>query len=68
MKKQLLDILAEYIKKNPDVSFYRALHNIGVNTNTKDNCFYDEDEEVLKRVLKKTKSKPKKGLRKLFNL
>jgi hypothetical protein len=62
--KQILELLGEYLKKNPDIRFCQALHALNINETKniysghngedveeciKDN-YYNTDEKVLERI------------------
>lgn len=47
--RELLKLISEYIKKNPDIRFGQALVNVGLIERPND-IFYIESEEHLKKV------------------
>ena len=59
--REILDMIADYLQKNPDIRFGQALHNLGVNEfinkeNPEDGMYLlrdiynDSDGMVLKRM------------------
>lgn len=66
---KILDIISEYILKNPDQRFGQILFNLNITNSEKDSIelrdiYYDSNEEILKRIKKRVKELNKKIIKK----
>ena len=49
---EVLNILVDYLKQNPDIRFFQALYNVGIMDSKNVDRFYEEPSETLSRMKK----------------
>ena len=49
---EVLNILVDYLKQNPDIRFFQALYNVGIMDSKNVDRFYEEPSETLKKKKK----------------
>ena len=49
---EVLNILVDYLKYNPDIRFFQALYNVGIMDSKNVDRFYEEPSETLSRMKK----------------
>ena len=49
---EVLNILVDYLKQNPDIRFFQALYNVGIMDSKNVDRFYEEPYETLSRMKK----------------
>ena len=47
----IVNIINDYMKQNPDIRFFQALYNLGIMDNKNIDRFYEEPGETLARMM-----------------
>ena len=47
----IVNIINDYMKQNPDIRFFQALYNLGIMDNKNIDRFYEEPGETLTRMM-----------------
>lgn len=47
----IVNIINDYMKQNPDIRFFQALYNLGIMDNKNIDRFYEEPCETLTRMM-----------------
>lgn len=47
----IVNIINDYMKQNPDIRFFQALYNLGIMDNKNIDRFYEEPGETLMRMM-----------------
>lgn len=47
----IVNIINDYMKQNPDIRFFQALYNLGIMDNKNIDRFYEEPSETLTRMM-----------------
>ena len=47
----IVNIINDYMKQNPDIRFFQALYNLGIMDNKNIDRFYEEPDETLTRMM-----------------
>ena len=47
----IVNIINDYMKQNPDIRFFQALYNLGIMDNKNIDRFYEESGETLTRMM-----------------